>query len=642
MKKIMAFLLAALTLISVFAVTALAAEEATPSVMTELEQLYIDGKQFKASDYPKNTSRQDLQILAVAESGFKSQTSSSGYGLYIYVYNPGCYAFEDSDNNTVQMGLNLSSASYVYYGLKIMSKSSDNRFIKFKVQSYGQNAASELYKLQQNASERAYNIAALRLKKNSQITAFAVGKVYLFSGYDFNKTLTCSVRDHEVIEVELHATSWVSPNAGSTVEGGQADKYHHYEIHSVYFAIDKSYLQRYGFISAIRANYTQAKLTPIVVTRPGVFDALTKDMIQNATPVTKDTDVMDLVANYRYVWDTDTDTGHIEGDWGYSETNLAPWLDAPFQGDRYDRLAYLFENDQLPEDFDMGEASYMLGFTSEELEAYYDNQIDRGIDKNALYSDIQLKQNIDYSYKDMFDLRTYESNLSGFAKWWHDWFVDDDSYLKENFLTEISKIQVIENPKEYATISEDLKEHYSKNLCINVCDLENFSKFCKDEVTSDQVVVILRYGLADYRCTLIEDVWEAANGSETVGWSIEKSAFMDVSVAQITFTSKGVDTVIPVVSNTVDSFGDGLVFDVVGDLEVDLGDVGDGITNWITDLFNQLGEKLKIIVGIIALLVIIAVVLLVVVPAVKALFAANSNKRLRNIEKALKSKRSKK
>jgi len=642
MKKIMAFLLAALTLISVFAVTALAAEEATPSVMTELEQLYIDGKQFKASDYPKNTSRQDLQILAVAESGFKSQTSSSGYGLYIYVYNPGCYAFEDSDNNTVQMGLNLSSASYVYYGLKIMSKSSDNRFIKLKVQSYGQNAASELYKLQQNASERAYNIAALRLKKNSQITAFAVGKVYLFSGYDFNKTLTCSVRDHEVIEVELHATSWVSPNAGSTVEGGQADKYHHYEIHSVYFAIDKSYLQRYGFISAIRANYTQAKLTPIVVTRPGVFDALTKDMIQNATPVTKDTDVMDLVANYRYVWDTDTCSCHIEGDWGYSETNLAPWLDAPFQGDRYDRLAYLFENDQLPEDFDMGEASYMLGFTSEELEAYYDNQIDRGIDKNALYSDIQLKQNIDYSYKDMFDLRTYESNLSGFAKWWHDWFVDDDSYLKENFLTEISKIQVIENPKEYATISEDLKEHYSKNLCINVCDLENFSKFCKDEVTSDQVVVILRYGLADYRCTLIEDVWEAANGSETVGWSIEKSAFMDVSVAQITFTSKGVDTVIPVVSNTVDSFGDGPVFNVVGALGVDPGDVGDGITNWITDLFNQLGEKLKIIVGIIALLVIIAVVLLVVVPAVKALFAANSNKRLRNIEKALKSKRSKK
>ena len=137
-------------------------------------------------------------------------------------------------------------------------------------------------------------------------------------------------------------------------------------------------------------------------------------------------------------------------------------------------------------------------------------------------------------------------------------------------------------------------------------------------------------------------MWEAANGSEKVGWSIEKSAFMDVSVAQITFTSKGVDTVIPVVSNTVDSFGDGLVFDVVGDLEVDLGDVGDGITNWITDLFNQLGEKLKIIVGIIALLVIIAVVLLVVVPAVKALFAVNSNRRLRNIEKALKSKRGKK
>lgn len=168
MKKIVSFLLATLTLLSIFVTTALAAEEATPTVMTELSQLYINGKKFDQAEYPKNTSRGDLQILAVAEVGFKSQTSSSGYGLYIYVYNPSCYSFEDSDSNIVQMGLNFESNSYVYYGLKIMSKSSDNRFIKFKVVSYGQNAASELYKLQANAAERVYNIPLLRLKKTGK------------------------------------------------------------------------------------------------------------------------------------------------------------------------------------------------------------------------------------------------------------------------------------------------------------------------------------------------------------------------------------------------------------------------------------------------------------------------------------------
>ena len=148
MRKILAFVLAVFSLISVFAMTALAAEEATPSVVKELEQLYIDGKQFKEADYPKNTSRQDLQILAVAEVGFKSQSSSSGYGLYIYVYNPGCYAFEDNDRNSIQIGLNYSAAAYSFYGLKLYSKSDDNRFLKFKVISYGQNGANELYKNQ--------------------------------------------------------------------------------------------------------------------------------------------------------------------------------------------------------------------------------------------------------------------------------------------------------------------------------------------------------------------------------------------------------------------------------------------------------------------------------------------------------------
>ena len=454
----------------------------------------------------------------------------------------------------------------------------------------------------------------------------------MFSGFDFNKTLSCSVRDLDVIEVELHATSWVSPNAGGTVSGREADKFDHYEIHSVYFAVDKSYLQNYGFISSIRANYTSAKLTPIVVTRPNVFDELTKNMIVNAVPITGQ-DVMDLVANRQSGSYSPPDKDYIMGvpyaDWLYTEKqNIISEFNGLYSTPVYNRLAYYFENDQIPENFDMGDASYIVGFTSEELEAYFDFQINKGIDLGALCYDMQLNQNIDYTSKDMFDLKTYETNLTGIAKWWFNYFIDDDSYLKENFVTEIKKIQVIDNPSVYSNIPSSHKESVSKDLCINVCDLDAFSKFCKDEVTSDQVVVILRYGIADYRCTGIIDVWEVDGelGNKIVGYSIEKSAFMDVSVAQVAFTSECVTTVIPTASNVVDSYGDGLVFDVVGDLSVDLGDIGDGLSGWLADLFNQLFEKLKVALFIIACIVLIPVFF----PIVRGVFRLVTKRKRKN------------
>lgn len=637
MKRLITFVLAVMMLASVFVMTALAVEESTPSIMADLAGLMIDGEKFNEANYPKDTSRSDVEFLAVAEKGFRTISSSDNYGLYIYVYNPSCIAFESSEKNSVQIGLNYDADVYSYYGLSLCSRSEDYRFLKYKVTSYGQNLASELYKLQGKASERVYNIPAIRLTKDGELATYMIGLAYIFSGYDSNSTLSCSVRDCEVIEVELHATSWISPNAGSTISGDNADMYDHYEVHSVYFTLDKSYLDTYEYISSFRAGYNAMKLTPIIVSREGKLTEATVNAIKNAENVgTTGTEVNELVAVKYALW-MSLLIEQTYSEWYWSDVGLPIT-----SGARYDRLAYYFENNDLPEDFDMEGVYSVLGFTSEELEDYYDKCIDKGIDPSALISESTGYKMIEYDYKNVYCFKTYTEDLSGIAKWWHDISTKDDTYLNDTFVTEMKRIEVITDPSQYSTEAKCAGK--SNSLFINECDLPAFASVCADAASNDQVVVVFRYGVSDYRSLPLYDVWElgALQGtwSDPVAIGIEKWAYTDVSVAQIGFTTAGVETIVPTVSNTVDSFGDGYVYEDPIDQNGIL--PGDSNEDWWEELLAKIKEMMQVIMFVFLGVAILAVVVIVVVPSVQALTTAGTSRRVRKMEKQLKKQDQKK
>ena len=623
MKKAVSFLLAVLMLVSVFAV-AVFATPTKPSVLTELAGLRVDGKQFNESDYPIDKSRDDIEVLSVAEKSFRTLTSSPDYGLYIYVYNPSCVVFDVNKSNSIQIGLNLDSNDYSFYGLELMSRSDDHRFYKYRVVSYGSNIVSDLYKLQESVSERVYNIPTIRLSSGNVLTSYPVKNVYIFSGYDANNSLTCSVRDCEVIEVELHDTTWVSPNAGSTISGKEVDMYDHYEIHSVYFAIDREYLNKYDYLSSIRASYEARKLTPIVVTRSGNLSAATVSSIQNGKHVSGGIDIDDLAAIRKF-------SLFLQVDWWYSETDIDF---GNYKADnRYDQLVYYFKNDKLPEDFDMNGVNSMLGFTSDELRERYYELVNKGYHSNLLYSESSGVQEIDYRAGEMFNLKTYTQDMGKFAKWWHDLTTKKDSYLNDSFVTDVKKIEVIDNPSFYANISDNSFKQYGDELYINECDMAAFKTFCNKAALEDKVVVMLRYAVADYRCVPVYDVMEFTGSlwgtEDPVAMSIEKSAYFNVSVAQIGFTTAGVETIIPTVSNTVDSFGDGIVSEDPRDKNGILPGDGDSPNfDW-----EELLSKLKV-AGFVFLIVVVIVVLIWFIPKLFGIFEAVSTaRRLKKMEK---------
>lgn len=620
---------------SAFAMTASAAIPKKASVMTELEQLHIGGEPFNEAKYPVNKNRDDIEILAVSEKGFRTLTSSSGYGLFIYVYNPSCMVFDVSSNNTVQIGLNLNSKDYSFYGLELMSRSDDHRFYKYKVVGYGNNVVSELYQQQEKVTERIYNVPVVRLSSGNTLTAYPIKKVYIFSGYDAeNTTLTCSVRDAEVIEVELYDTTWVSPNAGDTISGKEVDKYDHYEIHSIYFTLDRDYLNTYEFISSIRASYNAMKLTPIVVSREGNLTDATVNAILNATYVNGGEDIDDLAAIRKF-------SLFLEVDWWYSETNID--FGNYEANNRYSQLAYYFENNDLPEDFDMDGVYSMLGFSSDELEAYYDHCVSKGYHPSVLYSENTGSQEIDFSYKDMFNLKTYTQDLKGISKWWHNLTTKKDSYLNDSFITNAKKIQVVDNPSLYANMADSFYKQYGDELLINECDMEQFKEVCAKAASNDQVVIILRYAVADYRCVPLYDVWEVSGSlwgtEDPVAMSIEKWAYTDISVAQIGFTTNGVEVIVPVASNVVDSFGDGIVFEDPTDKNGPL--PGDGGFNW-KGLWDDLLAKLKVIGIVIAIVAVVVVVIWITPSVVRAFSAVGTARRQKKLEKQLQNKKNKK
>lgn len=625
---------------SAFAMTASAAIPKKASVMTELEQLHIGGEPFNEAKYPVNKNRDDIEILAVAEKGFRTLTSSSGYGLFIYVYNPSCMVFDVSSNNTVQIGLNLNSKDYSFYGLELMSRSDDHRFYKYKVVGYGNNAASELYQQQEKVTERIYNVPVVRLSSGNTLTAYPVKKVYFFSGYDEAKTLICSVRDAEVIEVELYDTTWVSPNAGDTFSGKEADKYDHYEVHSVYFAIDRTLYDQYDYLSSIKASYEARKLTPIVVTRPGKLSSETVDAIQTGKNVSNSqTDIDDLAAIRNY---TSLDI-LLEVDWWYSETNID--FGNYKANNRYDQLVYLFQNDKIPEDFNMNSINSMLGFTSNELRERYYELVGKGYHHSLLYSKTSGPVEINYRASDMFHLKKYEQNLSGIAKWWDDLFTKNDSYLYDDFNIDGKVIEVIRDPSAYANIDSNSYKQYGDQLYINECDMKDFTDFCKTAAEEDKVVVILRYAVSDYRCVPVYDVAEFTGSlwgfgiDDQKAVSIEKIAYFNISVAQIGFTTNGVEVIVPVASNVVDSFGDGIVFEDPTDKNGPL--PGDGGFNW-KGLWDDLLAKLKVIGIVIAIVAVVVVVIWITPSVVRAFSAVGTARRQKKLEKQLQNKKNKK
>lgn len=610
LRKIICLIMAVFTLLSAFTVLASATITGDSGIMADLATLKVDGVPFSEEGYPVNSENDNMYVLAVVEQGFSSTGSSPNFAFYIYLYNPSCIAVNGDIFDAVQASYidDCKEEKYTNFGLELLDKSDDYRFLKFKVyQSTAyRTPVSYLYEKQESNAKRIYHIASVRLLAGGEDKTFPLNKSFVFSGFEHTDTLSCYSEELGSIQVEMHPTNWISPNAGYKADGTTtATIYDHYEINSVYFTLPRSYVDgtTYDAIKYIGAAFDAYHTTPIIVAAPSAFDSdkgqVTKNAILNATNVnTAGIDVFDMTA-LNDSWFL----GFVDYKWGYTENaNIKSYFFEKDIEHQY-ALAYYFENEAL-EGYDFKHASHaVVGFTAEEFEAYFNARV------NDEKYDYKLYNAHEYIEKDFwlegFDMdyfwqmSTYFSNEDN-DTWYRKLTTRSDSYAFEDFKTEASHVELIKDPSQYVTITDAAA--VANDLFISQQDVAHFSKVCAEAVAKNEVVVLLRFGFGDYSCSPIVDVLEATPefySHYIDAMAIEKWVYFDVNLLHIAFMKNKQTIVVPVVSNTVDAAGDGVIFP---DPSAGLGDFFTGNVGDPDDKDDWL-KKIIMIIGIVLLVV---------------------------------------
>lgn len=612
----------------------------TSSAFDDLATVFVDGvkKVFSTEDeafsfFSKSTPG-EISMVTLAEHGVAYgdlETSQRDYGLYVYVSSDlGCpfnlnvkptitiaTEFEKRNVNGVEtsdveqwLAMDYDEYTMTYVGEE-PSASNGRGLYKFKVDINVVTAA-----FLSGGDSRRYDIGALgfvckdvspgeentpTIIINTRVSV-PVGTSYVCTGYrdgyrngytggNFRMTTTAK----EVVEFDVQQAAFRYENNDSIDQ-----------ITSVYFAVDNKYLEKYGYISAIKASWDERRTTPIVVTND---EALWNEYTDNGK----------ISDNGLIEWGSGSIIGKDPSLWGreierslYSDSYSTAWawyMHFAFNrhgGDFFrteppvsmpenetEVLSWLFYKSNLAWD-----SSLDMRVSSEELLSYRDAFLQRYPDsEELLYTNdvgegrVQGKQTHLIYEKDFLELKGFEYNLSGpFAKWFKALLglADDNDDLSANAIQSVGADEYL----EMAAMSE---EDVSKKYFVADYQVSEFRNFCQQAVDADKTVILFHFAKTDYYASPLIIWADGLFGRQEFGgggYVAQENVFLDFDVIHLQFTNTktNVDTVIPVSMEKTD---------IVPDIEPPKG-LGDH-----SGCNEEFGNTIKGVLGIVVVLVLI-------------------------------------
>lgn len=558
------------------------------NVLDDLQSATANGKPFDITDYPYRIGV-DMQVIQFVEYCYSyRENMQKDYGLYIYVYNPSGETILDSPQNKIQMAVSYDAdgrpSDYVKFNLQLCNFSEGNYknlFYKFKVIEKPVNETTFLDRVNTNA--RRYDVSGVELVTKSLGTAteYHVGGTYLFTGYaqgygpdsEAPSTLTCNIEYLESIELSVKHTFYRSKT--SSLGAG-----HQNQLDTVYFSLPKRYLEEYGMLQKIKAEWYEYKTREIVVTSN--LDFYT-GVIPYVGMYMGDLNEYGMYEHVDYIdYSLGIDAGKV-GDmyvakWGW---NLGTGYFHP----ACQRLCYLFYTGNLQEYDPYADIVSQGGVKSNALYEWIKNY-DRSFDggrlpiKNGTVSADLFCEDIDeirkmnnengviqkgYSYYDFdvdVDLQILKSWSDTSPSFWDNWL---EFGLGEAFRGGPDEESVIAPPIQILKESDlaGTNEEIAKRLLVNVADVNAIKAEYTDAVTisgindEEKVVVLFRFATSDYYSEAV-DIIELDSGflwsdKHTKGqaYIAQESVFFDFDIIQLTFNKDGEYAVIPVVSNPI-------------------------------------------------------------------------------------------
>ena len=592
--RMAALVMVLVTLFGVFSTTAYAADNGSDfddtKVLDDLLTSTVNGKPFDIRNYPFDENS-EVQVISFIEYCYSYKANQrDNYGLYIYVYNPkGLNLSTDSKRNKIQMATSYNKDgnpdAYEKFSLEFCSKVENgtykNLFYKYKV--IDRKIDAKTFDQRVNSNERRYDISGIELAVHGSgtVTEYHVGTTCRFTGYaagygpdgSMQSTLNCTIEELETISLTVKHTFFRSET--SILGAG-----HQNQLDTVYFTIPKSYIEEYGKLQRIKAEWYEYKTKDILVTSNAAFYAAAKPYI--GVPLGSSPN---QYGQYEYVDDIGYSLGIGAGKMG--DMYVAQWgwnLGTGYFHSPTNVLYYMFYVSDIEEYDPYAKKVSSGGVESNELYEYIRNYsktfasgrlpikngtisadlFDADIDESRKMNNESGKIQKGYSYYD-FDADLDTQVLSSWAEndpsFWQTWqnFGLGSAFTggPDEASRVVAPIQILG-----ADDLEGSNADISERLLVNTKDVASIRETYTTATANDEVVVLFRFATSDYfsQAAVIIQPGAGFLGAdkkyENQAYIASESVFFDFDIIQLTFNKEGIYTVIPVVADPIDAIAD--------------------------------------------------------------------------------------
>lgn len=262
-KRILSFLAVLLILVSVFPVSIFAAESSSDvEPITDLSKTTIEedfknvfNGSFNVDDYVVNKLDTNLKLIALTEY----ENALGDIELYLYVYNPSQRTFYERGTNKVTLSYENDTALFDKYNkytitridsynyTKNLYTETNGTILKYKVEDITVSTES---------NQRAYAVSELELQLKNGVLSFSIGKSFIFTK-TIAGTYDVLTNEKDVIVIdELGHTYYRVQSSDTNIAN---------DIRTVYFAVPKNIVNRYGTMSTIDCRWQELTTQPILL-----------------------------------------------------------------------------------------------------------------------------------------------------------------------------------------------------------------------------------------------------------------------------------------------------------------------------------------------------------------------------------------
>ena len=538
----------------------------------ESTDINTDLSDINSLQYPKNPLG-DLEVIRFTEYCYSEKAFfEQYYGLYLYVYNPTETEIAETGNvvnMAISYDVNGEPTDYEDLSLEYCSKTSNNRFLKYRVEkSADVLGIARLY--EKEHGERRYDVVGIQLMTKSGDTLsdevkaandVKHEKTYYYTGYakgcgedeTAESTLVCRYVYLETIGLE---TEFFNYRTGDYINN-VCD-----ELHTVYFSVPDKYFEKYGGLQRIKAEWYEYKTTPMFITSDSnAFDALYpyigRDIGESASGF--DWTVLWEMDTSELVWYMDkvyNKTGKLEGMTAMGDitvgSHVVNWKNAEYLS----RMDYLFERSNASgrDDYNISASevkeymeTYTKRFSTQEkvLDKYAKNLFSESIDtaRQDLLTDKtatkgHVVQEIDAG--ESWSL-TFEKKQSAWDKLWK-----GAKYEKKNIepiVTLDSGISTMSARTFANTYFMNEEEEGARVLAD-----------CQEMLANNETPVLFRFATTEfYASSARYEYLGNTYVSEYDGYVAQETLFLNFDIISLSFrNTDNVDTVIGVVMDPMD------------------------------------------------------------------------------------------